>query len=399
MPNFKYKAIDPEGKILESQLSAADKIEVIQQLRNLNLVTLEIHKAEKTGPKAGRKNIKKKQLIQFTKQLHTLLKAGIPVVQCLQLIREQHEEPAFQAVVEALATKVSQGSALSEAMSAFPKLFPPIYVNSVRIGEISGTLDDTLAYLYRYLEDEEQIRKDVKKALRYPTIVLLAIIGAFVVFVSFVIPAFKPIFEMTGAELPLPTRILLGISDLVTHHGLLLLVGVGLSTAGILYYKRTPAGRALFDRWMLRLPLVGEFVKKVALTRFAKIFHTLNRTGVPVVQAFEMLAEAMENTVYQQELRKVLEYMKAGEGIAASLAKSPYFSHLMIEMITIGERSGSLDEMLETVIQHYEREVSDALQRLTASIEPITTVLIGGMVLFLALSVLLPLWDTMMLVK
>ncbi|MFQ5582935.1 MAG: type II secretion system F family protein, partial [Calditrichia bacterium] len=197
MPKFKYKAVSPEGDILEDQIAAADKIAVVQHLKNLNLAAIEISRDEvKHSKNLSRKKLKVKHVLLFTMQLHTLLKAGISIVHSLNVIKEQNADPLFNYVLEDISHKVQQGNSLSEALGYYPKIFPSIFVNSIKVGELSGTLEEALVNLYQYIEEDDRMRKEVKKALRYPLIVLLAMIGAFLVFTLLVIPNFMPLFEM-----------------------------------------------------------------------------------------------------------------------------------------------------------------------------------------------------------
>ncbi|GAB4376468.1 MAG: type II secretion system F family protein [Calditrichia bacterium] len=399
MPLFVYKAVGPDGRSIENQIVAPSEQDVIQHLKKLNLIPVEIREqaARVLGRRAYRK-FKIKDVILFTKQLHTLMRSGVPIMASLNAIKEQSDNPAVRSLVEQIAREVEQGNSLSAALSQFPQIFPRLYTNSIKVGELSGTLEDTLQYLTRYLEEENEIRKNIKKAFRYPMLVVLGLVLAFLVFTSFVIPNFVPVFQASGVELPLPTRILIAINELLTQYGLLLLLVVVAAVIGIILYIRTPGGRFQFHYLMLRLPIFGALLTKVNMTRFAKIYHTMNRTGIPVIKAFETMQETIDNEVYRREIALVLERIKEGEGIANSLRKSSYFSSFTAEMIAIGEKSGSLDEMLESISNYYDLEVRETVNNMSSMIEPVVTVVLGGMVLLLALAIFLPMWDMMTLV-
>ena len=400
MPNYLYKAISNDGRTIKNEIVAPNEDEVIIQLQKLQLVPVEIKRqTAKAVTKKSSKKVKVKEVVLFTKQLFTLLKSGVPILVSLNAIKEQNNDPSFKALVEHIAEEVEQGNSFSEALAQFPKVFPPIYVNSVKVGEMSGTLEETLLYMYKYLEEENEIRQNVKKALRYPILVIFGLIFAFIVFTTFVIPKFIPIFVSSGIELPLPTRLLIGIYHIISEYGIFILFGfVGLVVASV-FYTRTENGLYMFHSLLLKLPIFGSLLTKVNISRFAKVFHTMNRTGIPVIKAFETLCETMDNAVYRRELEGILERIKEGSSIANSLRQSPYFSAFVAEMIAIGEKSGALDDMLESVSNYYDLEVSETVKNMTSLIEPIVTVALGGMVLILALAIFLPMWDMMSLVQ
>lgn len=394
MPNFQYKAVNPEGQTIESVLMAPDMADVKRQLRDMHMVVISV-KEVKSAKKSNQfqLSVKDSLVLHFTKQLYTLLKAGVPIVSSLKALKEQSPDEGFKQVIETIHQDIEGGSKFSDALSQFPKIFPNIYINSIKIGEISGTLEETLMYIHDFLESDSKMKKDVKKAFRYPTFVFIGIIGAFIVFTTTVIPNFIPMFEASGAELPLPTRILIGAHDLIANYGLLLLVGLIAAVVGIVMAIRTPKGRFKFDELLLKIPIVGGFIMKVNVSRFAKLFYTMNKTGISITKAFEIMMQTMENKVYNKELGVIADKISKGEKIADSIAHSPYFTSLLVEMISIGEKSGSLDDMLKSVSDYYNREVSDTVANMTSLIEPIVTVVMGGMILLLALAMFMPMWD------
>ncbi len=396
MPNYKYKAINHEGKVVESVILATSPKVVVQQLQKLNMTAVSIKKhREKSRKKKISVKVPVKTLLMFTKQLHTLLRAGIPIITCLTVIQEQTEEIGFKKLLGAVMADVGEGSKLSVALGQFPKVFPPLYINSIRVGEVSGTLEDALAQLSSFMEEDDRIKKEVKKALRYPTIVVIALIGAFFLFVTLIVPNFIPIFKMSGNELPLPTRILLGVYTVLTSYGwLVALIAVG-AVLAIGMYIKTPQGKYRLDLIKLKLPVMGALVRKLNISRFAKLLHTMNSTGISIIKSFEIIKDTLDNEVYKDEVGKIQERITKGEAIAASLKQSPYFDNLLVIMTSIGEKSGALDDMLGNVSEYYYREVSDTVDKLTSLIEPMVTVVLGAMMLFLALAIFLPMWDMM----
>jgi len=399
MPNYQYKAINAEGSTIQSVLMAPDVAEVKRQLQGMKMVVISISEV-KSAKKADqfKVNVKESMILHFTKQLYTLLKAGVPIITSLRALKDQTPDEGFQQVIGTIYQDIEGGSKFSDALAQFPKIFPAIYINSVRIGEISGTLEETLMYIHDFLETDGQMKKDVKKAFRYPTFVFLGIIGAFIVFTTTVIPNFIPMFESMGTELPLPTKILIGIHDIIANYGLIVL-GVTIALiVGVVLYIRTPKGRFNFDYLLLEIPVVGEFIRKVNVSRFAKLFFTMNKTGISITKAFEIMQQTMDNQVYYKEIGIVADKISRGEKIADSIGQSVYFTSLLVEMISIGEKSGSLDDMLYSVSEYYTKEVSDNVANLTSLIEPIVTVVMGGMILILALAMFMPMWGMMDLV-
>ncbi len=396
MPNYKYKAVNPEGNTVESILMAPDAREVKRQLLEMKMVVISV-KEVKSGKKTDqfKLNVKDSVVLHFTKQLYTLLKAGVPIITSLRALKEQTPDENFKSVIEFIHQDIEGGSKFSDALSQFPKIFPSIYVNSVKIGEVSGTLEETLLYIHEYMSSDSQMRKDVKKAFRYPMFVFIGIIGAFVVFTTTVIPNFIPMFKSTGNELPLPTKILMGIYYLFSDYGLLMLLVIVILITAIVLAVRTPKGKYRLDYLLLKLPIMGEFIKKVNVSRFAKLFFTMNKTGISITRAFEIMQQTMENQVYNKELGLVADKISRGEKIADSIAQSPYFTSLLVEMTSIGEKSGSLDDMLYSVSEYYNREVADTVANMTSLIEPVVTVIMGGMILLLALAMFMPMWEMM----
>ncbi len=396
MPNFKYRAYDAEGKLVESTILAKDEDDVARQLDELNLVPVEVRKIEsKNRPAKLKMHVKDDAVVLFTKQLYTMLKAGIPILLALQTVKDQTKNENFKHIIETIYRDIEQGSKFSDALSQFSKVFSHIYINAIKVGEISGTLEESLHYMYQYMEKDLQIRNDVKKAFRYPMFVVIGIIGAFFVFVTTVIPNFIPMFQNTGHALPLPTRILLGVYTLMTQYGLISALVLLAITVALIYYFRTPKGRMWLDETLLKIPIVGQFLQKVIIARFARLFYTMNRTGINITESLKIIQKSLGNTVYNKEIELITENIVKGESIADAIRKSRYFPDLLVDMVSIGEKSGSLDDMLLSVANYYEEEVNEMVENMSSLIEPIITVALGGMILLLALALFLPMWEMM----
>lgn len=398
MPIYEYKALNKKNIEVEDVIEAVNEAEAIQTLQSMGFTPISVTKkkvqigsslfGDLFTPK-----VKTQTLIQFTRQLRTMLSAGIPLLEALEVLEKQTEDKYFKQILTNIKKEVASGNQLSSALEQFPKVFSRLYVNSVRIGEVTGNVDDILKRLEEFIVFDEKTKKNVKKALRYPSIVLTGVIGAVFFFSMYVIPKFKPLFALSKTGIPLPTKIVLAFSDFTLHYGYVLLLMVLLAVGGLLYYKRTPTGKFNWDKFLLHLPIFGEIVQMVELTRFTKTFQTLNKSGIPVVEAFETIIETIDNEVYRGEIKKVLDGLKNGEGIAPSMQKSEYFTQMVIQMVAIGEKAGSLDEMLGIISQFYDEEVENRVSGLTAMIEPLVTVVMGAIVLVLILALFLPMWN------
>ena len=311
------------------------------------------------------------------------------------MIRDQAQSPAFENIVASIAKDIEEGSKLSAALMKFPKVFPSIYINSIKVGEVSGTLEDALEQLAKFMEEDDRIKKQVKKALRYPVIVVGALVVAFIIFTTFVIPNFIPIFEMGGGELPLPTRLMMFVYYLITDYGIYTLFAVMAIIAGLIVWARTEKGRYKVDALKLKIPIMGSLVQKSNIARFSRLFYTMNRTGITIIKSFEIMSETLDNLIYKDEVKRIKNDIIKGGDIASSIKQSPHFTKLLATMISIGEKSGSLDEMLGNVSDYYYEEVSDTVDNMTSLIEPVVTVVLGTALLFLALALFLPMWDMM----
>lgn len=345
------------------------------------------------------KKVKLKDIIFFSQQLSTLYKAGLPLLTGLGSLIEQTENKKLKPVLETIGRLIEGGSTLYEAISKYPDVFPPVYVSMVRAGETSGTLSESLDRFVALADRELRTRQRVKEATRYPKIVIFSVIIAFAVLITFVIPRFAQIFTRFNTPLPLPTRIMIGINDLFhTYWYLVLCVLVGIP---ILFkrYIRTEQGRYFWDKVKTRIPMFGPLLLKIALSRFAYTFVMLNRSGIPILQTIEITSTTIDNVVFSQSIEKIGRNVREGRSLTDAMKESGRFTPLVIQMVAIGESSGTLDEMLMRVTEHYDIEVDNAVKELSTYIEPILTLFLGIVVLFLALAVFLPWWNMATLFK
>ncbi len=414
MPSFSYTALNENGQEVSGVIEAADSSAAERQLEGQELMPLRvtqstsgkakssISKASATaGAAAGgkRKKVSERDIIDFTKQLVTLFKAGVPILSSLETLAGQAGNPVFAETLIQVASDIAAGNDFSAALSKHPTIFPEIYVNAVKAGEVGGVLDQVLTRLTGVLQRDWEIRRSVKGALRYPTIVVIGMIVAFLVLTTFVVPKFAKVFEQINMELPLPTKMLIWMASFLQHYWWALIIVVGGSIFMFKRFVKTEKGSYWLDGMMLKLPIFGPLVMKTAMTRFTKMFETLSRSGLPILQIFDVVARTLGNKVLGAALLKASEGIEHGRGVAVSLAETGLFPPLVVRMISVGEDSGAIDDMLGNIGDYYDSEVSATVEGLTGMIEPILTVGMGAMVLVLALAIFLPMWNMMQLAQ
>jgi MSHA biogenesis protein MshG len=406
MPTFTYKGRNAQGDAITGTLVAASPEAVANQLMNTGVVPVDITETrdDTTGARSLWRRLRQRKpglddLIQFSRQLHTLMRAGVPIIQALTGLAENVDNPRFAVVLRDIVTDLEAGHDLSSALRQHPELFNELFVSMVQVGEQSGRLDEALLKLSQYLEREKDTQDRIRSALRYPIFVVAAISVAMIIINLFVIPVFAKIFDKFHAELPWQTRLLLGISDFALHywpHILVLLIGTILA---VRHYVKTESGRLLWDRYKLRLPIVGKIINQALLARFANAFAMTLRSGVPLVQGITVVARAVDNAYVAQRILEMRNRVERGESLTQTTSASGLFTPLVLQMIAVGEETGAVDDMLEYVAEFYDREVDYQLKNLSSAIEPILIITIGGMVLILALGVFLPMWDLASVVK
>ena len=401
MPVYEYKAINETGQQVTGTFEGPNPNAVFEYLDKKNMVPVKVN-AKKGGGGGGlslsfgkKKAIPTVEKINFTKQLVTLLKAGVPIISCLEALTEQAATPEFKRILEQIKDDVESGSSFSDALGKHSRVFDALYVNSVRAGEAGGVLDQVLERIGSLMAYEAEIKQKVKGAVRYPIIVIVGIVVGFALLMIIVVPKFKEIFASANIELPLPTKILLGISEFMQSYWFILLGLVFGLFIGLKFYIKTPVGMKNWDAFKLKLPVFGNLFLKTAMSRFSHMFETLNKSGLPILQTMEIVSKTIGNLIIGNAIEKVGEGIEKGKGIARPMQESKLFPPLVVRMIAVGEQSGSLDEMLKNVSEHYDNEVNYLIDNLVGMIEPILTVTIGAMILLLALGIFLPMWDMM----
>ncbi len=401
MPHFRFRAINDNGQFIEDVMEASNTGAVAEKLDSWGYVPLKIKESKESSTKlfgGSKEKVKVDDVVLFTRQLHTLLKAGVPLLSSLEALMDQGTNVAFRNVVQDIYLTIEGGRSFSEALSLHPTVFPKLYVSSIKAGELSGQLDEVLGRMAEVLEHEKNTRDKLKSAMRYPIIVVIALVIAFVVLIVLVVPRFASMFTQLGAQLPLPTRMLIATSKFLQHDLHFISLGVFLAYVGFKRFIKTPKGRLWWDEQILKIPVFGDLMMKNALSRFSKMFETLNRSGLPILQTLEIVAETVGNEKIGQEVRKISDGVQRGEGIARPMRRSKIFPTLVVRMVAIGEQSGSMEEMLSTISNHYDLEVDYAIKNMTSMIEPMLTVVLGAFILFLALSIFLPMWNVMSLI-
>lgn len=396
MPIFEYKAINEAGVEVIEEMEASDANRVAEQLDKLGYLPIRIREKKGFGEIqlfSKKKTIKHADLIVFTNQLVTLLKAGVPLLSALEALVEQADNEALKEIIQKIYVNIESGLSFSEALGKHPKTFSELYVNSIRAGEMGGALDEVLERLALLMEHDQQTKSRIKSAVRYPIIVVVSLILAFTALMLLVVPKFINLFEKLGVDLPLPTRILIGFYTAVTSYWYLVLGSLVVAGAAFFKYIKTEKGAYQWDQFKISLPILGPLTLKTAMSRFTRMFETLNSSGLPILQTLEISAKTVGNLVVGKEIEKAALGILQGQGIAGPLSQGKIFPPMVIKMIAIGEQSGSLDDMLMNISRHYDTEVDYAVKNLTSMIEPILTVGVGVIVLFLALAIFMPMWD------
>lgn len=397
MPTFRYSARNSAGDSITGTLSASSQAEALAQLRGQDLTVIslreELRRREFTlFGGARRPRVSTEDMVIFTRQLATMIGAGIPLLEALEILAEQVENRGFSACISQCVEKVRAGSDLSAALADFPSVFPNIYVNMIRAGEASGQLDEILNRLAEYQESTARLKREIKSAMTYPTISLTLIIFIAMFLMLFIVPKFKEIYD--GLDVPIPklTQFMMNTAMMMRTHFWQGFLGVVAVVVGLVLYTRTEFGGRQLDWLKLQLPIFGPLFRKVALSRFSRTFATLIRSGVPILGALEIVAGTAGNRIVAEAVQNARESVRQGESLAQPLSESPVFPPMVTRMIAIGERSGALEQLLMKISQFYDEQVQATVESLTSLIEPIMIALMGIIVGSIVLSVFLPIF-------
>ena len=396
MGNFKYISKDQDGKTVTGAMDARDRNEAIDILRKKDLVIISLEetagKSKTSVSYKGGKKVKLEDLVIFSRQLATMVDAGIPLVGALDILGEQMDNKAFGAIILNIRTDVETGSSLSDAIGRHKKVFSPLFVNMVKAGESSGMLDEILDRLAEYLEKTSTLQKKVKGALVYPAVVSGMAFSITFLLLWKVVPVFKNIFEGFGAELPKPTMVLLAISDFLQKYFVVLAIGLVVGIFLLARYINTDKGRTKFDGLLLNLPIFGILFKKVAISKFTRTLSTLIKSGVPILSALEIVGKTSGNKVVEIAIENVRNNVREGENIAEPLTRSKIFPAMVTRMVSVGEQSGELEKMLSKIADFYDEQVDASVNALTSLIEPLIIAFLGIVIGSIVICMFLPIF-------
>ncbi|MBN1521158.1 MAG: type II secretion system F family protein [Candidatus Aureabacteria bacterium] len=385
MPKYIYTVKTGEGRNIQGFMDARNEGEVHEELKKKGLMVISIEKTKKAPIKKARKKVKIDDMVVFTRQLATMISAGLPLLQALNIQEEQTDNLGFKSVIKEVAGKVEAGASLSEAMNEFPKVFTRLYVSMIRVGEASGMFAEILERVATYLEETNALRRKVKSALIYPTVVSAMAILITLVLLIKVVPVFEDIYKSFGGTLPAPTQFLIMISNILRRFFLWVFAGLVVIFFLLRAYIKTPAGRFQFDTFKLHMPIFGPILRKVVISRFTKTLGVLIKSGVPLLNSLEVVESVAANSVVEQAIQKSSKKIQAGEGVADPLAEARVFPPMVVRMIGVGEKTGKLDLMLEKIAQFYDEQVNAAVNGLTSLIEPLLIaflgIVVGGIVI------------------
>lgn len=401
MPYFAYKARNARGELMQGVLESADSSGVADQLFNTGVTPIEIVATRKpAGDREGgwwarltEDKVRAIDVQLFSRQMYTLLKAGVPIMRGLAGLQESATNKAFARVLKDIRESLDSGRELSAAMRRHTEIFSTFYLNMVRVGEATGRLEDIFLRLFDHLEFERDMRERVRTALRYPMFVVIAMTVAIVIINMFVIPAFAKVYAGFKAELPLMTRFLINASNFTVNYWPYLLAAVIAAIVGFRMYIATPNGKYRWDKAKLRLPIVGDIILRATMARFARSFALSSKSGVPIVQGLSIISQTVDNSYIASRIEQMRDGVERGESILRTAVTTGVFTPVVLQMIAIGEETGELDSLMDEIGGMYEREVDYELKTLSSKIEPILITGLGILVLILALGVFLPIWD------
>jgi MSHA biogenesis protein MshG len=406
MPTFNYIGRDANGSQVKGVIEAVNSAMAAEQLSRKVIIPISIEAVKQTNAAGAGKDIDIEELlginqvtlddvIVFCRQMYALVKSGVPILRAINGMAEASTSVKLKFALIDISAQLEGGFPLSTSLHKHPKIFNALFVSLVHVGENTGNLDEAFLKLAGYFEREQETRKRIKTALRYPSFVLIALVAALVILNVFVIPTFADMFAKLGADLPWATKILIGSSSFFLHYWPHMLIASIVGIFSLKRYLATPDGMYVWDKRKLQLPIVGSVIERSILSRFAHSFSIILRAGVPMTTGLTLVADAVDNTYMRDNILAMRSSIESGESLLRSSASSDLFTPLVLQMIAVGEETGRVDELLIEVGNYYEREVDYELSTLTARIEPILIAIVAAMVLILALGIFSPMWDMM----
>jgi len=392
MSVFEYKVRTKEGKVAKGFFDGESRAAVQEMLHSRGLIIISITEKKGRARRITSGKVKPDEIVVFSRQLTTLIDSGIPLVQALEILTEQIKNPYFKQVIFDILNNIKEGNPFNSTLAKYPRVFSEFYVSMVRAGEASGKLGEILDRVSVYIENALELQRKIRSSLAYPVIVITMAIVITAFLILKVIPTFKGIFDMLGGDLPLPTQILIGISDFSRQWFLLVVVAFVVLVILLKRMSMTPKGRRIIDERLLKLPIVGELIRKIAISKFCRTFSTLVSSGVPILVALDIVGKTAGNKVVEEAVINAKKFVQEGESISEPLSRSKVFPPMVVRMISVGEKTGKLEEMLSKIAQFYESEVNTAIAGLTSMIEPLIIgflgIVIGGIVISLFLPII-----------
>ena len=410
MAEFSYEALDKGGKQVKGVIEAGSEEVIYEKLRDMGYYPIDVRANKKKsaaqadisalpGLRIFFHRIKAKHIMTFTRQLATLIDAGLPIMRSLNILHEQVESVNFKDKISEMARDIESGSSLSEAMAKHPKVFDKLYVNMVRAGELGGVLEQVLNRIAEFLEKREALKGKVKSAMMYPVVVIVLATGILAFILIMIIPKFEAIFKELGAELPWITQMLVDLSFILVNR---IWIPILIIVALVVFYvqmNKYPKTKYVMDRTKLKMPVFGDLFRKIAITRFAATLSTLINAGVPILQSLDIVRDSSGNEVITRAMVKVYQSVKDGETIHEPLSECDVFPPLVVHMVAVGEETGAIDHMLTKVAEAYEREVDDTVAALTSILEPVLIVFLGALVGVIVVALYMPLFTIPKLIK
>ncbi len=396
MAVFTWEGMKRTGEIVKGNIEAQNESAVVALLRQQDIRPINI-KEKRAAFDLGKLNlfkekVKGKDLAVFTRQFATMIDAGLPLVQCLEILGSQQQNKTFQKTIKDIKASIEGGSTFAAALKKHPDIFDALYTNLVAAGEVGGMLDTILARLATYIEKSEKLKGRVKGAMIYPIVVLSVAAGAVAVLLLFVIPIFAKMFADVGAALPAPTQFVLDLSNFLKHYIIYMIIGIAAIYFAIRSYYKTANGKLVIDGLLLKLPVFGELIRKNAVARFTRTLSTMISSGVPVMEGLEIVARTSGNQIIENAIMKARESIAAGKTIAEPLAQTKVFPSMVVQMISVGEATGNMDAMLSKIADFYDEEVDAAVAAMTSLIEPLLIVFLGGVIGGLVVAMYLPIF-------
>ncbi len=400
MPKYQYKARDESGNLVEGSIEAENKSTVAKQLAARDLTPISVKEQlvktdlmEQFDHWQALRSLKLDDLMLFSRQMYSLSKAGVPIIRSIHSLIESTRNIALASALKNIAISLEGGQSLGMAMAKHPKVFSNLFISIINVGEATGGVDQGFFQISQYLEREKETQSRIKSALRYPTMVIIAISAAMAIVNVYVIPAFKGVFDQMGSELPWQTKLLMGVSDFTVEFWPYMVTGLILAAFVIIKYINTPEGHLKKDQLILKLPAVGSIIHRATMERFSRSFAMILSSGVPLIQGITIVADAIGNIYIGSKLEQMRIGIEKGDSISRMAMSIGLFPPLVIQMIMVGEETGNISDMLLEVADFYESEIDTELKNLASVIEPFLLVVIGAMVLVLALGIFLPMWN------